>query len=130
MSGKLESPEETEVWPQRERKVRKQNCHGTQKNGIFIKEGKVGNQYCREVKQGKHRNVSIEADKLMVIGSGDLSQSQVGAGKERLQREQIEPERADDSLWSLAMKWRKETTGKCEVRVLLFIKMKMKRLVI
>lgn len=115
--GKIEPQRKLRYGHRRKRKVRKENCHGTQKNGFFIKEGKVGIQYCREVKQGKHRNVSIEVENLMVIGSADLSQSQVGAGKERLQREQIEPERADDSLWSLAMKWRKERTGKCEVRV-------------
>lgn len=87
----------------------------------FDKEGLVGSHYCREVKYDKHRNVSIELDNMTATGMGDLSQSQIGEGLGRMGREQVEAERADDSIQSLAVRGRKQRGLEGNVKLRVFI---------
>lgn len=115
----------------RKRKVRKESCHGSQGNGILVKEGKVDVQYCREVKQDKHRHMSIEVDNLLAIGIGDLSRSQIEAGWRETGKR---AGRTRKSWWphvELGLKGRKERRVERSVRweSLLFFRMKVKRLV-
>lgn len=72
------SPQRRMSSHRRKRKVRKESCHGSQRN--FDKEGMVGSQYCREVRYNEHRNMFIELDNMTATGMVDFSQSQIQEG--------------------------------------------------